>query len=120
MKKIFCFLLFLFVFLVTQSRVFAENFYIDNYDVKMKVSNSKIVDITEKIDVVFTNSSHGIFRNIPTSGGSIENVSVSENFTTSRNGSDYVIKIGDPDVFVSGPHSYSINYTHKNWFHNNR
>ena len=112
MKKIFSFLLFIFVFLFTQNNVFAENFYIENYDVKMDVNTAKVVDITENIDVFFTKPSHGIFRNIPLSGGSIDNVSVSENYTTSRNGSDYVIKIGDPNRFVSGKHSYTINYKH--------
>ncbi len=112
MKKILTFIVFLFAFLMTTSAAFAENFYINNYNVNMKVNTDKSVNITENIDVVFTNSSHGIFRNIPLSGGEISNVSVSEKFQTSRNGTNYVIKIGNPSRLVQGNHSYTINYTH--------
>ena len=42
-----------------------ENFYIENYDVDMVVNKNKSVAITENIDVYFTSSSHGIFRDIP-------------------------------------------------------
>ncbi len=113
MKKFCSLVVFVFVFLFTQCSVFAENFYINNYDVDMKVGTDKTVNITENIDVFFTNSSHGIFRNIPLSNGEITNVNVSETYSTSRNGSDYIIKIGSPNSFVSGSHHYTISYVHK-------
>lgn len=120
MKKLF---VVLFALLCTITCARAENFYIKNYDIDININQYNEYVITEDIDVYFTNSSHGIFRRIPLvnnvvrSGGkryttraNIYNTYVSENYSTNKNGNNYVIKIGDPDRFVSGNHSYKIKY----------
>lgn len=77
--------------------------------------------IIETIDVVFTDNNHGILRAIPekyqsnplkfqlrgvtSKSGAPTNVS-----TYSENG-NIVLKIGDPNKTVTGPQSYTIDYT---------
>ncbi len=101
-----------FVFLLVQNTVLAENFYINNYDVDIKVDENKVVDITENIDVYFTNPSHGIFRSIPYSGGKIEDISVSEDYSIEYDGGNIKIKIGNPEKLVKKNHHYAIKYKH--------
>lgn len=114
MKKIFILIAFVLSFLFTASSAFAENFYITDYDVNMKVNENKTINVTENIDVVFTNSSHGIFRTIPVkSGEDIYGINTSENYTTSSNGNIYTVKIGDPNRMITGSHHYTIDFNHK-------
>lgn len=100
---------------------------IHNFNVTARVDKSSQVWIDETIDYDFGDlERHGIFRNIPIKykteyGGNqtlrISNIHVADNygkaykFTTSYSGSDLVIKIGDPDVTISGAHKYIISYT---------
>jgi len=114
MKKILVLIAFVLTFFFTCSSARAENFYITNYDVNMWVKQDKSVKVLEKIDVVFTNPSHGIFRNIPLKAGEgISVESVSEMYRDSMNGNNFNIKIGSPDTLVSGPHHYQISYNHQ-------
>ena len=101
----------------------AENFYIKNYDVEMQVANNKTITITETIDVFFTNSSHGIYRKIPTKNqvvraddttytnyANIKNISVDNEFKTSYQNNFLIIKIGSPNELVDGDQRYTIKY----------
>jgi len=111
-------------FITASGCAFAENFYIDNYDIRMNVTENRVVQVQEDIDVVFFNSSHGIFRNIPLkskivradgsnelSRATIKNISVSETYTkTTNSNGDCVLKIGSPDKYINGRHKYSISY----------
>lgn len=92
--------------------VFAENFYIDNYDVKMKVNNDKSINVVETIDTYFTISSHGIYRTIPLDGNKISDIFTSDNSDITYNRNGVYIKLGDPDRYVSGKKSYRISYTY--------
>lgn len=124
-KFILAFILFIGCFLFSNNTVLAENFYIDNYNVKMKVSEDRVVNITEEIDVFFTNPSHGIVREIPLTTKIIREKSISitkskvqnirifngkENFVTTRNSKYVDIKIGDASKLIRGPHKYIIQY----------
>lgn len=114
MKKICVLIAFVLSFLLTANSAFAEKFYITDYDVNMKVNENKTVNVTENIDVIFTNASHGIFRTIPVkSGENIYGINVSENYTTSSDGNNYTVKIGNPNRMITGPHRYTISFTHK-------
>lgn len=94
---------------------FAENFVIDNFSVDVKVGTDRVYDITETIDVNFTQPSHGIMRKIPRSGSveayRITDASVTGDFFATSADSDYLtLKIGDEDEYVRGKHSYNISY----------
>ncbi|MCC2630617.1 MAG: hypothetical protein K0S38_426 [Candidatus Paceibacter sp.] len=99
---------------------------IESFEVMALVNPDSTVNVQEKIIYNFAgNSRHGIFRNIPikynTSLGNqsvaLKNISVKDEsgapytFTTSKDGNDLVIKIGDEDTFVSGVKAYVIGYT---------
>lgn len=105
---------------------FAENFYIDNYDIVMDVKENRDVEITEVLDVNFTRPSHGIIRTIPLKAkilredgsigneyGKIENVTASGLNSTSINNGQYEIKLGSANRYVDGPVRYEIKYTYK-------
>ena len=88
----------------------AENFYIENYEVYMRVSANKTVTVNEKISAVFTAPSHGIIRSIPRNGSKIYGISADEQFSADY-GSYVDIKLGDADTLVTGSKVYNIEYT---------
>jgi len=90
----------------------AEKFFIENYDVVLKVNREQKVWVNENIDTFFTENSHGIMRNIPTIRSHISNMDVSEQYAVSRALGKLSIKIGNPDVLVRGPHNYKISFEH--------
>ncbi len=124
MKKIF--LLFLAtIFLLPVPRVNAEsNYIIDSFKSNIHIQQDGSVEVSEIIDVTFSESSHGIYRYIPVvyrqENGQkeyteieVKNVSDGVNYveySSSYPGSNIEIKIGDPDKLVSGKKRYIINY----------
>ena len=101
-------------------------YIIDTYDIDMIVNEDNTFDITETIDVTFTESNkHGIFRKIPLRNevtrldgtkssniAKISNISVNESYTTSNEDGYKVLKIGDANNPVSGTRTYIIKYTY--------
>jgi uncharacterized membrane protein YgcG len=97
-----------------------------SYDVQIVIEPSGSILVTETIEQDFGSTErHGIFRNIPerlryddtydrvypidlvsveTSSGTPDDVQ------TGHDGGDFTIRIGDPDVTVTGPHTYRITY----------
>ncbi len=118
MKKIITFIFVAFAWLILVNPVWAENFYIENYDVNMNVDKNKSVSITENIDVNFTVPSHGIYREIPFKNASISDISVSENYSPTYSPSNINLKIGDANRYISGPHHYTISYKYN--YHDNK
>ncbi len=114
MKKLF---LIIFTVLFFICPVFAENFYIENYDVKIDVDKNKSALIQEDIFVYFTKSSHGIYRDIPYKNASITDVSVSEHYTKTYENGSLNLKIGNPTYYVNGKMHYVIKYRY-NYFDN--
>jgi uncharacterized membrane protein YgcG len=120
------FLVFLFglVFLLFPSRALAQGLVIENFDSDIVLQKDTSLSVTETIDVNFTSSLHGIYRNIPvtysakgkTIRAGLDVISVTNKdgktykYKVSRSGGDVVIKIGDPDFTVTGPVSYVIKY----------
>lgn len=126
MKKFILFLSILAINFLIANIAFAENFYFKDYNVDMKVSENKNIQITETMNVVFTTPSHGIFRTIPiyetvtraddssfTNNAKIKNITVNKQFSTSKQGKLLKIKIGSPDKLVSGEQSYVIKYDYQ-------
>lgn len=104
----------------------AENFYINNYNVDIKVTQNNLLKITEDIDTYFTSSSHGIFRTIPLvndierADGSkgktyagITNLKVSEQSTKENIEKQLKIKIGNPNEYIKGRHFYRLSYDYQ-------
>ncbi len=110
MKKFRLFILCLLCCAVATFSVRAENFYIENYEVMLNVSQTRKVHVKEVITVHFTAPSHGIIRSIPKQHSAIENVRVSDTFSRQFAGTDLELKIGDADRFVSGQKVYVIEF----------
>lgn len=107
--------------MMTFSPALADSEVINSFDSNLTVNADASVQVVESIEYNFgTNQRHGIFRDIPLSseGAQIEitNVRVYDDknqpypFTTSRNNNILDIKIGDPNVLITGDHYYLINY----------
>ena len=101
------------------------DYVIDNYDVNIIVNSNNTFDITETITAYFNVPKHGIFRTIPLSNkivrldGSIStnrtqvtNLSVSDEYTTSREDGNYKIQIGSASRTLTGKQTYTIKYTY--------
>jgi uncharacterized membrane protein YgcG len=107
---------------------YLAGFITDQYNVTATVNSDNSIRITEQIDVDFLESSRGIMRNIPVKGDviyydgndraemnahmKIEDISVAGGpFTTYTEDGDLVIRVGDPEIYFDGQHSYEISYT---------
>jgi uncharacterized membrane protein len=100
----------------------AETEVIKNFDVNINIQKDGSLIVTEKIVYDFgTNQRHGIFRDIPLTSvnGPELNIKVIEvkdelgnpyKYTTSITKNILKIKIGDPDIFVTGSKTYIITY----------
>ena len=119
----------LFVIVIVPNKVSATSsssgYTITSYNIDMVVNEDNTFDITETITAYFTTFKHGIYRRIPlknnvtrTDGtksnnrAKINNISVSENYTTSNESRYKVIKIGDSNKTITGSHTYTIKYTY--------
>lgn len=97
---------------------------IEEYIVDIDINKDSSITILETITYNFgENRRRGIFREIPVKyettvgkrGVDLEVVSVSrdgyvEDYTERNDGGNRVVKIGDPDVYISGKHVYRITY----------
>ena len=118
-------LLFAFMPNVSYCATSAGGYTISKYDIEMKVNENNSLDITEKITVNFEEDRHGIFRKIPLKNeitrldgtssknrATINNIEVSDKYTTSRESGNLVIKIGDAARTLNGEHTYTIKYNY--------
>ncbi|NNE25563.1 MAG: DUF2207 domain-containing protein [Saprospiraceae bacterium] len=114
------FLLSLYVLLCTCITLSAQGYTITSYDVDLKLQQDCSVHVTEVIKVNFTEERRGIQRpiskNIDVNGErrrvKVSNLHVENyNSTLVKSGNDNVIRIGDKDVFITGDHIYTIDYT---------
>ena len=120
MKKLFLIFLWAFLFI---SPSFAEKFYIENYDVRINVSPSNIMNIEEIIDTNFTQPAHGIFRNIPAvnyvqrqdgtnykNTARIQNIKINSPYSNLKERDKFIFKIGDKSKTIVGHKKYIIKY----------
>ncbi|OGM20863.1 hypothetical protein A2714_00365 [Candidatus Woesebacteria bacterium RIFCSPHIGHO2_01_FULL_38_9] len=134
MKKIGCLILFcLLLFLPTNVQAQTPDYSLENYVItdfqsEIGVEKDTSLLITETITVNFPDQRHGIFRIIPiiyTVKGKtlrtklfVESVTDSfgnlQKYEKSRVGQSVSLKIGDPDVLVTGLQTYVVKYKVKN------
>jgi hypothetical protein len=103
--------------------------YIRDLDVAVAVGADTSFRVVETITYDFEGEyRHGIFRDVPVTdeswtgtrrsyGIAVEGVTMdgaSVPWTTSDNGPFLNVKIGDPNVTITGPHTYVITYTVRN------
>lgn len=101
------------------------DYVIDKYDINIIVNENNTLDITETITAYFNIPKHGIFRTIPLKNTitrldgttsknrtQVTNLSVDNEYTTSRENGNYKIKIGSEDSTLTGEKTYVIKYTY--------
>lgn len=112
-------LLGLFILLTLPFTGYAEFFTIDQFDVQVRIDREGFFEVTETIDVVFTQPRHGIYRDIPyryrIDGERIDidiyDIEVEGRpFEKMRSGVNRRIRIGHPDRYVDGQQRYVIRY----------
>lgn len=122
-RKIINLLFCIFTFFLFSLNCYANDYDITIYDVEIVVDEHNKYSIKENIDTYFNVSKHGIVRRIPLYNNIIRqdgtrernrvlisNVHVNEEFASSRENNNYVLKIGSADKTLTGKHSYSISY----------
>ena len=130
MKSCFLYLLVLFA-LVLPSAVFASEESIPSFDARIVVHKNATIEVTERILYDFgDNERHGIFRIVPysyqagdeTYTADVTSVLVTDGagtplpFNESRGNGELTLKIGDPDVTITGEHTYVLTYIVKGPF----
>lgn len=106
------------------TNVFAAE-YIDAFDARIVVHENATIEVTERVEYDFGDAErHGIYRTIPysyqakteTYTADIDSVLVTDGdgmplpFSESRGNGELTLKIGDPDVTITGKHAYVISY----------
>lgn len=102
---------------------YESGYYINSYDINMVVNENNTLLITENIGVYFNQSKHGIFRKIPINNivvrqdgtkshirTQISDINVNNQFNVYKENGYTVIKIGNPNKYVSGQKNYEISY----------
>ncbi|NLL65256.1 MAG: DUF2207 domain-containing protein [Clostridiaceae bacterium] len=94
-----------------------DAFEVDSLHIDMVVGNDNTYVITETYEMDFSEERHGFIRSLPlmtydNRSMLLYDIDVDAPFTTYRSGEVAEIKIGDPDVTVIGPQSYTIRYTY--------
>lgn len=110
----------------TKARADVNDFVINDFHGRYELNNDVRggrMNVTESIELTFSDQNHGILRAIPTdykgSSLQLEVRSVSrdgqtEPYTTYGQSGNEVLKIGDADKTVTGSHTYEIQYTMRN------
>ena len=101
------------------------SYVIDKYDINIIVNENNTFDVTETITAYFNVPKHGIFRTIPlkneitrldgstsTNRAQVTNVSVDNEYTTSREDGNYKLRIGTASRSLTGEQTYVIKYTY--------
>lgn len=109
----------LFLLLFFSIRFYAQDYVIQSYDIDIQVSEKGHFDIVEEITVDFNKERRGIIRNIPYTykvDGKRKQIIIQDlrvdgwNYKNYREKGNEVIRIGDPDVYITGRHFYTIRY----------
>ncbi|MCB0582362.1 MAG: DUF2207 domain-containing protein, partial [Phaeodactylibacter sp.] len=104
---------------ISQAAALAEYFVIDRFDVRIRVDESGFFEVTETIDVTFSEPRHGIYRVIPyrfrLEGKkydiSLDDISVKGwEYKRERESGNLRLRIGDPNKYVEGRQQYVIMY----------
>jgi uncharacterized membrane protein len=111
------------------SPVFAQYFTINNFHSDITINEDSSFIVKETIEVEFHRQRHGIYREIPfkytdeflkTTGTPLKVLSVTGDsgkewkYRVKKTGNVINIRIGDPDIYVSGNQTYVITYKVEN------
>ncbi|MCB9290562.1 MAG: DUF2207 domain-containing protein [Lewinellaceae bacterium] len=105
--------------LLSRAPALAEYFVIDKFDISIRIDESGYFEVTEAIDVTFSEPRHGIYRIIPyryRKDGKKYDISLYDisvkgwKFKRNRESGNLRIRIGDPDKYVEGQQHYVISY----------
>ncbi len=117
----------LLLFVVIHAWIFAQDFTIDSFISKIQVNKDGMVQVSESIYTDFHKDKRGIYRTIPyvfeNDGNryqtSIDEISVDDRkYKVKKQNGNVNIKIGNPDVYITGKQLYKINYVVKGPFIN--
>ncbi len=89
--------------------------YVEHYDVDMTITDERKVSITETIDVMFNEESHGYYRYIPFYGAEemyrVTNVEAyGAEVLITESDEEISIRMGSEDITVVGPMTYVFKY----------
>lgn len=107
----------IFVLLSGHEILAAEVGYVyEDLNVKVEINEKREYHVTETMVIDFENDMHGIIRNIPLNSDTekvrIKDINVSGMpFSVSEEHENAIIRIGDPDVTVSGMQEITLEYT---------
>lgn len=107
--------------LLLSAGIFAESFYIDSYDINIKVEESGLYHIRETLDIIFTSPSHGLYRDIqylfdnPINSwdiirANISNIECNMPYEIEQSDRFLSLKIGDSSKVVEGKERIEISY----------
>lgn len=107
------------------SKYSSYEYVIDKYDINIIVNENNTFEITENITAYFNVPKHGIFRTIPLKNtitrldgsksnnrAQISNLSINNEYSTSRQNGNYKIQIGSKNETLTGKQNYTIKYTY--------
>lgn len=103
----------------------SATYYIQSFDVALELAPTGTLKVAETLTIVYVTAHHGIERWIPVSYPTPVGTSVTIDVRTGPvtmdggsvpvetrgGGRNRVLRIGDPDVTITGPHVYRIEYT---------
>lgn len=128
MKRFFSFILLLIPFVLSAQ----EAFYVEHADIAVNVKREGRYEVTEKLDLVYTEPRHGFYRTIPSvvwmnrdiseaqdssrkkmmrDHVSITDINVSAPFLVENHNRYVDVRVGSADTVVSGPQSYEFRFT---------
>ena len=103
--------------------IHAQDFTITNFDIELEINNDGSFLVNETIDVNFSKEKRGIYRTIENSykvnNGTlfldIHDVDViGHDYQLNKKKNIVSIKIGNPDIYLSGNQQYKISYKIRN------
>ena len=103
------------LFFLLFSLIFADNGYvIDNYNIRVNISEKNVYSVDEKIEVDFSEARRGIYRVIPEefNGRKIEISNIRTNVQTllKRERNYIYLRLGNQNEYVRGIKNYIIKY----------
>lgn len=103
-----------------------SDYYFDQYDIDMNVSENNIISIKGDISAYYNVPKHGFYINLPLynnvkreDGSSYQkrakifDIKVDNQFVVSNDNNNRIIKIGDPDLTVTGLNRYIFSYKYE-------
>ena len=114
-----------FLFILSLQCINAQGYLINTYNVDVLINQEGYITVQERIVVDFREERRGIFRDVPRKvniNGKDISIKLSDvnvkghPYTVLNENGNYRIRIGDPDVYLTGKQSYDLSYKVENPF----